>query len=58
MQWHIDTIPWQEIGSDGTKYALLDGARDGSTASLVMRLQFRRGFGTRRIGTPKQPMCL
>jgi hypothetical protein len=26
--WHADTLPWQEIGSDGTKYAVLEGQRD------------------------------
>jgi hypothetical protein len=27
MNWHIDSIPWQDIGADGTKYALLEGER-------------------------------
>jgi hypothetical protein len=26
--WHVDSLPWQEIGADGTKYALLEGRRD------------------------------
>lgn len=26
--WHPDTIVWQETGSDGTRYALLEGRRD------------------------------
>jgi len=26
--WDPKTIPWQEIDSDGTKYALLEGRRD------------------------------
>jgi Domain of unknown function (DUF4437) len=26
--WHIDAIDWQELGDDGTKYALLEGRRD------------------------------
>jgi hypothetical protein len=28
LAWHIDQIPWQDIGSDGTKYTLLEGQRD------------------------------
>jgi hypothetical protein len=26
--WTADTIEWQEMGADGTKYALLEGRRD------------------------------
>jgi quercetin dioxygenase-like cupin family protein len=26
--WHPDNIEWQEIGADGTKYALLEGDRN------------------------------
>jgi hypothetical protein len=26
--WQAGEIPWQEIGADGTKYALLEGRRD------------------------------
>ena len=44
MQWHVDTIPWQEIGSDGTKYALLDGARDGSSVSFSYAFAIPAGF--------------
>jgi hypothetical protein len=28
MDWNPERISWQEIGSDGTKYALLEGVRD------------------------------
>lgn len=27
--FHIDTIAWQEIAPDGTRYALLEGSREG-----------------------------
>ena len=27
--WTPQTIPWQEISPDGTKYALLEGSREG-----------------------------
>jgi quercetin dioxygenase-like cupin family protein len=26
--WHPDTIEWQEVASDGTRYTLLEGNRD------------------------------
>ena len=26
--WRADAIPWQDIGADGTKYALLEGQRN------------------------------
>jgi hypothetical protein len=26
--WHPDNIAWQDIGADGTRYALLEGLRD------------------------------
>ena len=26
--WTLDTIEWQEVGTDGTRYALLEGRRD------------------------------
>lgn len=58
MQWHIDLIPWQEIGSDGSKYALLDGVRDGSTVSFSYAFAIPAGFWDPSHLHNKQPMCL
>lgn len=42
--WHPDTIPWQEIAADGTRYALLEGRRDVLGAPFTYAFFIPAGF--------------
>jgi hypothetical protein len=44
MAWHPDNIPWQEIGADGTKYALLEGRRDQAGVAFTYAFFLPAGF--------------
>ncbi len=44
LAWHIDRIPWQDIGVDGTKYALLEGRRDAVGAVFSYAFFIPAGF--------------
>jgi mannose-6-phosphate isomerase-like protein (cupin superfamily) len=42
--WHPDNIPWQEIGADGSKYALLEGRRDQPGVAFTYAFWLPAGF--------------
>ena len=42
--WTADTIVWQEIGADGTKYALLEGRRDVPGQAFTYAFFIPAGF--------------
>lgn len=42
--WNADNIGWQEIASDGTKYALLEGRRDVPGQSFSYAFFIPAGF--------------
>jgi hypothetical protein len=42
--WTAASIPWQEIGADGTKYALLDGVRDQTGVPFSYAFFIPKGF--------------
>jgi quercetin dioxygenase-like cupin family protein len=42
--WYSDSIPWQEIGADGTKYALLEGRRDKAGEAFTYAFFIPAGF--------------
>ena len=42
--WIPDTIKWQEIGSDGTRYALLEGRRDRAGEAFSYAFFIPGGF--------------
>jgi hypothetical protein len=44
MNWHIDRIPWQDIGDDGTRYALLEGRRDHAGTPFSYAFFIPAGF--------------
>ena len=44
VSWHPDRIEWQEIGSDGTKYALLEGRRDRVGEAFTYAFFIPAGF--------------
>jgi len=35
QEWFTDSIDWQDVGEDGTKYALLEGKRDAGLFSYA-----------------------
>ncbi len=42
--WNPHTIQWQEIGADGTKYALLEGRRDVPGEAFTYAFFIPAGF--------------
>jgi quercetin dioxygenase-like cupin family protein len=44
LAWHPDAIPWQEIGADRTKYALLEGRRDKAGEAFTYAFFIPAGF--------------
>jgi quercetin dioxygenase-like cupin family protein len=44
LSWSPQTIDWQEIGADGTKYALLRGERDVPGVSFSYAFHIPKGF--------------
>ncbi len=44
MSWTPDTIIWQELAEDGTKYSLLEGAKDGPGESFTYAFFIPAGF--------------
>lgn len=42
--WHPDHIEWQEIGADGTKYALLEGNRNTEGEAFTYAFFIPAGF--------------
>jgi hypothetical protein len=44
LAWTPDNIPWQEIGADGTKYALLEGRRDRPGEAFTYAFFIPAGF--------------
>lgn len=42
--WNINAISWQEVGSDGTKYALLEGNRDTAGKLFTYAFFLPAGF--------------
>jgi quercetin dioxygenase-like cupin family protein len=42
--WHVDTISWQEIAPDGTKYSLLEGVRDQAGVAFSYAFFIPAGF--------------
>jgi hypothetical protein len=44
MHWHIDAIPWQDVGTDSTKYALLEGRRDQAGTPFSYAFFIPQGF--------------
>jgi len=42
--WHPDTIAWQEIAPDGTRYALLEGRRDVPRVAFTYAFFIPAGF--------------
>ena len=56
--WHADTIAWQELGADGTRYALLEGRRDQAGEPFSYAFFIPAGFGTLATGTPPPLACL
>ena len=42
--WTADTIDWQEIDADGTKYALLEGRRDVPGQAFTYAFFIPAGF--------------
>jgi hypothetical protein len=43
-EWIAETIEWQVNGSDGTRYALLEGRRDRAGEAFVYAFQMPAGF--------------
>jgi hypothetical protein len=43
-RWIVENIEWQVNGSDGTRYALLDGRRDRVGETFVYAFQMPAGF--------------
>jgi len=43
-EWTVETIKWQVNGSDGTRYALLEGRRDRAGETFVYAFQMPAGF--------------
>jgi hypothetical protein len=44
LEWAADAIDWQDIGADGTKYALLEGVRDKAGAAFSYAFFIPAGF--------------
>jgi hypothetical protein len=44
LAWAADAIDWQEIGADGTKYALLEGERSKAGAAFSYAFFIPAGF--------------
>ncbi len=42
--WHPDAIDWQEIGADGTRYALQEGRRDRPGEAFTYAFFIPAGF--------------
>jgi hypothetical protein len=43
-EWTVEMIEWQVDGSDGTRYALLEGRRDRAGETFVYAFQMPAGF--------------
>ena len=44
LSWDAATVAWQDIGQDGTKYALLDGVRDQEGVAFTYAFSIPKGF--------------
>jgi quercetin dioxygenase-like cupin family protein len=42
--WHIDSIAWQEVAPDGTRYSLLEGVRDQAGVAFSYAFFIPAGF--------------
>ncbi|MGL4728597.1 MAG: cupin domain-containing protein [Bosea sp. (in: a-proteobacteria)] len=43
-EWHVDTLTWQEVAPDGTRYSLLEGRRDKAGEAFSYAFFIPAGF--------------
>ena len=44
QSWNLSTLEWQDVGSDGTKYSLLEGRRDVDGVGFTYAFFIPAGF--------------